>query len=158
MSLPRLCFAVFLLCLPAFSQYNSEPTGGIRILWRLEKLTLDIERARDAADPGVREEHYTGYPLSTDKDLRRKQMMLRYAALEEEEHLLRVVAKARDPKHRAIAATALGYSRQSQKQLDALSRAANDSDASVRRNAVRALQSLARAKPKLRDRISVPLE
>lgn len=158
MGLPRVLFAFLLLCLPSFSQYKPEPTGRIRILWRFEKIARDIEKAREAARPDVQEEHYTGYPLSTDGDLRRKQMMMHYAALEEEDHVRRVLATAHDPKHRAIAAMAVGYGRQSQKQLDALSRATSDSDETVRRTAVRALQSLVTAKPRLRERLSVALE
>lgn len=156
MSLPRLVPP--LLLLTALSthayQYNPEPSGGIRILWRFEKITRDIEEAREAAGQSGKDEHYSGYPLSTEREVRRKQMMLHYAALEEEEHLLRVLANAKDAKHRAIAATAIGYGRQSQKQLDALSRACSDPDGAVRQNAVRALRYLVAAKPQLREKIT----
>lgn len=139
---------------PAF-QYNPEPTGGIRLVWKLIKLNRDIEEAREAAARrGVtKEDHYAGYALSVDPDLRKMQMRLRYAALEYEDLILRVVANSRDAEQRAIAATALGYTRQSQRQVDALVRATSDADRSVRSNAMRSLRFLLAAKPKLRSRV-----
>lgn len=161
MSLPPLASLLLTTCAVAAAafQYNPEPTGGIRLVWEVIKIHNDIERAKAAAEAkGVTsEEHYPGYALSIDPNLRKMQYRMHYAAVEHEEHILRVIANSKHADMRAIAATALGYTRPSYKQVDALVRATSDLDAAVRRNAARSLKILIAAKPNYRSRVPAGL-
>jgi hypothetical protein len=135
-----------------FGQYHPAPTGGIRLVWDVEKWDYQIARAKQAG--GVTEEEYfRGYPLSKDPDVRRKQMSLHSAAVKHEEHVLRVLRVSGDGRQRALAATALGYSRHSPTQVGALVYATSDPDATVREAATKALRAIAIGHPKSRDKI-----
>jgi hypothetical protein len=87
--------------------------------------------------------------------LRSKQLAIREYALQSEALLLRVLDSSSDARHRAVAATALGYLRQSNLQITALVKANLDLDFEVRNNAGRALGVLALAKPDLARQIPV---
>jgi hypothetical protein len=63
--------------------------------------------------------------------------------LKHEDELLRALELSSDASQRETAADALGYARQSSKQVLALVRACRDSNAGVRNNAIRALGVLA---------------
>ena len=60
-----------------------------------------------------------------------------------------MLSKSSSTEHRQTAAEFLGYARQSQHQIDALAKAANDPDSGARNNAVRALMILAESNAQL---------
>jgi hypothetical protein len=129
--------------------YDPAPTGHARVSTELEQLDERLGQAIDAAvrKGGVPalEDHSKGYTLTKDPEARSLQLTLRRYALAHEPELVRVLTSSSDPSQRAIASHALGYARQSRRQLDALTRAARDPDEGVRNNVTRAMWVLARA-------------
>lgn len=149
--------------LPGRSTVSLEypPVRGRPLQLPAALLSLDAE-LNDAWVAAVmkgsaREEDATGYALSTDPALRSKQLELRELALKYEHEILDVLSHSSDSRQRAISATALGYTRQSNSQLAALVAASSDPESEVRNNAVRALGVLLVAKPELRSKIPVDL-
>jgi hypothetical protein len=135
--------------------YNSAPEGADRLPLNIVKLYQEMmDASRDAVMKGKsKEDDSQGYALSEDSGQRAKQMALREYALHNEAKLLTVLASSSDPRHRQIAAAALGYARQSDRQIAAMAKACLDLDEGVRNDAVRALSVLARAKPVLARQI-----
>ena len=129
--------------------YAPPPTGDARVSSELEQLDERLDQAISAAvskgGDAALEDDSKGYSLTKDPDARSVQLRLRRYAIAHERELLRALEFSSDSKQRAIASQALGYARQSLRQLDALTRAARDSDESVRNNATRAIWVLARA-------------
>lgn len=139
--------------------YREAPHGSARLPKELVRLDKDLMTAwMKAVEKGTSsEEHSEGYAVSSDPELRSYQMKLRSMALRLEAKLFTVLAESSDAEHRAIAANALGYARQSPKQLRALVDAAGDANSTVRNNAVRALGVLLESNPRLRDHVPTRL-
>ena len=133
--------------------YNSAPTGDDR----LSPVMMDLyrrfeEAARAAVHKGggaASEDDSRGYALMKDPDARSIQMATRRWALKREPELLRVLEFSASAEHRRVAGHALGYARQSRRQISALVRAARDPDDVVRNNVTRALGVLVRSNAKL---------
>lgn len=99
------------------------------------------------------EDDSKGYALSVEPDLRARQLATRVYALRNEALVRKVLASAEDAEQRIAAAHILGYARQSAQQIQALVRASQDSDETVRNNAIRALGVLAQSNPRVAVRI-----
>jgi hypothetical protein len=138
--------------------YNPEPKGSARVSAELEQLDERLGEALVAAvqkrGDAAYEDDSKGYALVKDPEARLAQLTLRRYALLHEPELLRVLESSADSKQRAIASQALGYARQSARQVLALTRAARDPDESVRNNSTRAIAVLARANHRLASQIS----
>ena len=137
--------------------YGPEPTGHARVSTELEQLDERLDQAivaavRKGGDAAL-EDDSKGYALMKDPEARSVQLTLRRYALAHEPELLRVLESSADSKQRAIASEALGYARQSRRQVIALMRAARDPDEGVRNAATRAIGVLARANHKLAGQI-----
>jgi hypothetical protein len=135
-------------------QYNPSPRGNDRLPQDFVSLNDEIDdlmfKALIEGRAGAGEDHSSGYALAKgDPLLRSKQLQLRQHALSNETELFAVAKSSSDPKHRAIAAYALGYTRQSKRQVAALVEASFDPDGEVRNSAVRALAVLLSAKPEV---------
>ena len=123
---------------------NPVPPGDARLSPAITSLYKQIMEAwQDAVLKGAGSDQSKGYPMSTHPVLRSKQLKAREIALRNGPLLRRVLANASDPKERTTAAYFVGYTKQSQMQIDALVHASRDVDEGVRNNAVRALGVLA---------------
>lgn len=129
--------------------YGPTPTGHARVSTELEQLDERLDQAIAAAvrkgGDAALEDDSKGYALLKDPEARSNQLALRRYAIAHEPELLRALEFSADSKQRAIASQALGYARQSARQLLALTRAARDPDEGVRNNATRAVAVLARS-------------
>jgi len=134
--------------------YNPVPNGAVRLpqeLWNLQKqIEMALNAAVSAGQSG--EDDSEGYALSEDPESRALELKLRAYVLEHEEEVYAVLESSSDNEHREYAANALGYGRQSGKQIAALLRASSDANDGVRDEAVRALGCLAH-KPEMRKLI-----
>jgi hypothetical protein len=137
--------------------YSPSPTGHARVSTELEQLD---ERLGEAIAAAVRkggdaalEDDSKGYALMKDPDARSIQLAVRRYAIAHERELLRALEFSADSKQRAIASEALGYARQSPRQVLALTRAARDPDEEVRNNATRAVGVLLDANERLAHQI-----
>jgi hypothetical protein len=123
--------------------YNPEPKGAVRISEELLTLQKRLDAAGEAATKkggdAAGEDDSTGYSLAHDPDMRALQLTLRAYALRHEAELYRVVGSSSDALDREYAADALGYARQSRRQIAALVRASRDASDDVRNDATRAL-------------------
>jgi len=138
--------------------YAPMPTGQARVSTELEQLDERLDRAivaavRKGGDAAL-EDDSKGYALWKDPEARSVQYALRRYAIAHERELLRALEFSADSEQRAIASEALGYARQSPRQVLALMRAARDPDEGVRNNATRAIAVLARANHRLASQIS----
>ena len=126
-------------------KHKRAPVGEVRLPAAALKLSQETEEALKTAVLAGRthEDHSNGYALSAEPELRTKQLQIREFALANEELLRNVLSSSSDAEHRAIAAQFLGYVNVSARQIGDLSEAANDTDAGVRNNAVRALGVIA---------------
>jgi len=136
-------------------RFNPPPKGRARLP---ASITAHYQKTMEASSSAVRkgvadEDHSRGYALSVDPDLRAKQLATRAYALRNEALVRRVLASAANAEQRIAAAHILGYARQSEQQIQALVRASQDSDETVRNNAIRALGVLAQSDPKVAARI-----
>jgi hypothetical protein len=115
------------------------------------KLEKDIDEGSLKALQEGRggEDDSAGYALFKDPAVRKMQLQVHDFALGNEKLIYKVLAASSDPEHRSDAADALGYARQSKRQIEALVRASFDSDVDVRNSAIRALGVLLTAKPEL---------
>jgi hypothetical protein len=138
--------------------YDPAPTGHLRVSSRLEQLYDRLGKAISAAvrkgGDAAKEDRSQGYALTRDQQVRSIQLELRRYAISHEPELLRVLESSSDRNHRAIASEALGYARQSGRQLLALTRAVRDPDEEVRNNATRAIGVLLDANQRLAHQIS----
>jgi hypothetical protein len=100
------------------------------------KVDAELDDAWIAAvkKGSTREDHTTGYALSSDPDLRSKQLQLRELALKHEQQIIEVLRNSSDGRQRATAATAIGYASQSGPQISALIAASSDPESEVRNN------------------------
>jgi hypothetical protein len=137
--------------------YSPAPTGQARVSTQLEELYDRLGEANDAAvrkgGDAAKEDRSKGYALTKDQQVRSIQLELRRYAIRHEPELLRVLESSSDQKHRAIASQALGYARQSGRQLLALTRAVRDPGGEVRNNATRAIGVLLDANQRLAHQI-----
>ena len=126
-------------------QHKPAPKGEKRLPAAALKLNQQTEEAlRKAVLAGrTQQDHSNGYALSTDPELRAKELQLREFALANEALLRTVLSSSSDAEHRAIAAQFLGYVNVSARQIADLTDAARDPDEGVRNNAVRALGVIA---------------
>jgi len=129
--------------------YSPQPQGDARVSTELEQLDERMGKALVAAvqkgGDAALEDDSQGYALIRDPAAHSVQLTLRRYALAHEPELVRVLESSADSHQRAIASHALGYARQSARQVLALSRAARDPDEEVRNNATRAIAVLVRA-------------
>lgn len=151
--------AMFYIGLPGGSmgtmRYNPPPKGRVRLPAR---IISHYEKTMEASSRAVRngsagEDDSKGYALSVEPDLRARQLATRVYALRNEALVRKVLASAEDAEQRIAAAHILGYARQSAQQIQALVRASQDSDETVRNNAIRALGVLAQSNPRVAVRI-----
>lgn len=137
--------------------YDAGPTGSERLPAEIIRLHERLDQALEAAvrkgGDAAREDDSKGYALVNDPDARSLQLELREWAVGHEKELMQVLASSSDTGHRRVASNALGYARQSGKQLLALAFAARDIDSEVRNNATRALGVLVRSNAELAAQI-----
>jgi len=133
--------------------YRPEPAGRDRLPLLVMDLQARLDRAlHNAVLKGgdiVREDDSRGYALVNDPAARELQLAVRRWALKRERELVRVLELSSAVEHRRVASAALGYARQSHRQILALARAARDPDDDVRNNATRALAVLVQSGSKL---------
>lgn len=136
-------------------RYDAAPRGNRRLPSGVVALNKEINDAgmKAVLEGRAGEDRSKGYALANDLPFRNKQLELREYALKNEREIFNVLQSSSDKVHRAIAANALGYARQTDKQVAGLVKAAFDADDEVRNNAVRALGVLLSAKPELGRRI-----
>ena len=91
------------------------------------------------------EDDSKGYAVAHDAAVSKIEMEMRAWAADKEPELIDVLEHAKDTKQRVAAAELLGYADRSRRQIQALTNAAEDENAEVRNNAVRALGVLAAA-------------
>jgi len=135
--------------------YNPAPKGKIRLpteVMNLYQQTMDAS-SRAVQNGSAHEEGSKGFALSTDPELRSKQLATREYALRHERLVRDVLASSNSAEHRTVAAHFLGYARQSRMQIAALVRASYDLNDSVRNDAIRALAVLAQSSPEVADQI-----
>lgn len=132
-------------------RYNPAPKGSARLPASFVKLEDDIdEGAIKALQEGRNgEDDSNGYALFNDPAVHGMQLQVHDFALKNEPLIYKVLATSSDAKHRSDAADALGYARQTKKQIEALVQASFDSDGEVRNSAIRALGVLLTAKSEL---------
>jgi HEAT repeat protein len=124
--------------LPPPSGSSCLPSAAVRLY---ERDMNALQKAVQAGDTA--EDTSGGYALSHYPEYRDAQLALRKYAVAHGSLLRSALRGCASAQNRAAAAQLLGYAVRSRAQVDALVRAANDSDASVRNNAVRALGVLA---------------
>jgi hypothetical protein len=135
--------------------YNPVPNGKVRFPTRIMNLYQQTMEASSKAvlRGSAKQEGSKGFALSTDPELRSRQLATREYALRHGPLVRKVLASSSSAEHRTVAAHVLGYARQSREQIAALVQASSDLDDSVRNDAIRALGVLAESNPKVADRI-----
>ncbi|HVS80486.1 MAG TPA: hypothetical protein VHE60_01985 [Pyrinomonadaceae bacterium] len=135
--------------------YNPPPKGTVRFpAGVIDLYQQTMEASSKAVRSGAsKEDDSEGYSLSTDPELRAKQLATREYATHHERLVLSVLASSKDAEQRIAVAHILGYARQSKEQIGALVRASYDADETVRNNAIRALWVLAQSNPRVAARI-----
>ena len=127
-------------------KFNPVPKGKTHFPSHIVKLYEETMDALSAAllKGNAREDTSKGYALSIDDEaLRAKQLSVRAYAIQHEKLIRAILRSSRETQQRVVAAYLLGYSRRSRQQIADLVRASNDSDETVRNNAIRALSVLA---------------
>lgn len=138
--------------------YNAPPKSTVSFPARVIDLYQQTMQAWSKAvrSGSGNEDSSRGYALSTDPDLRAKQLATRKYGIRHERLVLRVLASSKDADQRIAAAHILGYAHQSKEQIEALVNASDDVDETVRNNAIRALAVLAQSS--LRVATLIPAE
>jgi hypothetical protein len=135
--------------------YNPAPKGTAR----LPPSAMDLYRqSEDAFTRAMHkgasgEDDSKGYALSSDPELRAKQLAVHGYAAQHVNQIRHVLRSSSDGNQREVAAEFLGYTNQSRQQIDDLVWASHDPDGAVRNSATRALGVLARSNPKVAARI-----
>ena len=130
--------------------YNPSPRGSARLPQRLLDLyDREMDPTMEAIQKQPGEDSSRGYGLAAYRPLRERQLATREFAIHHELLIRRVLRSSAEPRHRQVAAHALGYARQSRVQISALVQASRDEDKTVRNNAVRALGILALSSQKV---------
>ncbi len=135
--------------------YNPPPKGSARFpvgVINLYEQTMETS-SQDVRKGASKEDESKGYALSSNPELRAKQLATREYATHHERLVLRVLASSEAAEQRIVAAHILGYARQSKEQIGALVRASYDADDTVRNNAIRALAVLAQSNSRVAVRI-----
>src|SRR5687768_17486530 len=125
--------------------YNAVPTGTVRLpptAVNLYKQLMELS-ASLVSQARATEDRSKGYALSTDQNLRTKQLEARTFAIGNQQLLSQVLRSSADPEQRTVAAHFMGYARQSRAQIADLVWASRDAHDGVRNNAIRALGVLA---------------
>lgn len=138
------------------ASYNSVFTGTLHLppaAVNLYKELMDLNSSLVSQGRAI-EDRSKGYALSTDEQLRTKQLEARTFAIEHQQLLSRVLHSSADPEQRTVAAHFMGYARQSRSQIADLVWASRDADDGVRNNAIRALGVLAESNSKIAGQIS----
>ena len=125
------------------------PTGEVRL--SPEEMAL-YQRDLDLMMEGIQhgsagEDDSKGYALSKYPAAQQVQIAMRAYAVGHAGEIERVLKEAKEAGQRQAAAMLLGYGERSAGQVAALVAAANDADAEVRNNALRALWTLAAGGP-----------
>lgn len=137
------------------ARYNSVP----KLKLRLPSEVIDLYRqAMEVSSVLVSkglasEDDSRGYALASDESLRSIQLAIRAYALTHERLLRRVLQSSAYAEERIVAATFLGYARQSRAQTNDLVLASHDVDDGVRNDAIRALGVLARSSAEIARQI-----
>jgi hypothetical protein len=133
---------------------NPEPKGTVQLpAEAIDLYHQAMNLLQHSVATGATEDHSKGYGLSSDPALRAKELAIHDYATQHEALLRSVLVSSPEAKQRIVASHFLGYSNQSQAQIDALVVATRDSDGNVRNNAARALGVLAESDPKTAARI-----
>ena len=135
--------------------YNVVPTGTVRLpptAVNLYKHLMDLS-ASLVSQARATEDRSKGYALSTDQNLRTKQLEARTFAVGHQRLLSQVLRSSADPEQRTVAAQFMGYARQSRAQIADLVWASRDAHDDVRNNAIRALGVLAESNSKIAGQI-----
>lgn len=130
--------------------YSRAPAGAASLPATLVKLRehADELQFKAIAEGRGAEDSSEGYSLATeDSALRKVQLEWRDAVRQQEARVYEVLRSSADAGQRAVAATAVGYARPGDRQIDALVDASFDADEGVRNNAVRALAVTLMAHP-----------
>ena len=126
------------------------PTGQACLAESTKQL---YQEAMDANLRAIRagnnsEDHSQGFALTSDPELRKKQLAIREYAVANVQTVMQAVQSCGKNEDRAAAAYILGYAVQSKEQIELFVRATRDPDEHVRNNAVRSLTVMASAKSK----------
>ena len=133
---------------------NAAPRGSAHLPREIISLSQEVnDLTAEAIRIQPAEDDSNGYALSLYGPLRTKQLAVREWALDHAVLLRRVLATSTDPHERSVAASALGYARQSKEQIAALTKASRDPDEGVRNEATRALAVLAGSNPQAAKKI-----
>ncbi len=138
------------------TKYNPNPKGNTHFPSEIIKR---YEQTMDASTNSVlkgnaREDSSKGYALAIDdSDVRAKQLAVRAYAVQHEELIRAVMDHSSDARQRIVAAYLLGYTRQSNEQINYLVRASRDVEEIVRNNATRALAVLAESNAEVAAKI-----
>ena len=137
------------------SPYNIVPKLKLRLPSKIVELYDEaMEASSVLVSKGMAtEDDSRGYALSTDENLRSKQLAIRAYALTNERLLRRVLRSSAYVEERRVAAHFLGYARQSRAQIADLVWASHDVDDGVRNDAIRALGVLARSSTQIARQI-----
>jgi hypothetical protein len=129
--------------------FNPQPKGNQRLPSDIMNVYARLDHAIEAAvrkgGQSAEEDDSNGYALIKDPAARALQLAVRQWAIRQERQLLKVLEFSAAVEHRRVASDAVGYARQSHKQLQALVHAARDPDDEVRNDATRALGVLVRS-------------
>lgn len=138
------------------TSYNAVPTGTVRLppaTVNLYRQLMDLNSSL-VSQGRATEDRSKGYALSTDENLRTKQLEARAFAIGHQQLLSRVLRASADREQRTVAAYFRGYARQSRSQIADLVWASRDAHDAVRNNAIRALGVLAESNSKIAGHIS----
>jgi hypothetical protein len=129
----------------ASTRFRAAPTGDITL--RAE-LVRDYNETMELLLPAIKngqagEDRSAGHAISEYEAMRDKQTQFIQVANEEFDTLAQVIRESSDADSRTAAACILAYADDKRKVIDELTIAADDADAGVRNNAVRALSILA---------------
>lgn len=126
-------------------KWRAAPTGDVHLgrggMHLYDEWVTAFTKAVEQGDS--LENDRKGYALSHDAAVRKIELEMRAWAADKEPEVIEVLEHARDARQRAAAAELLGYADRSRRQIQALMDAAEDENAEVRNNAVRALGVLA---------------
>jgi hypothetical protein len=137
------------------ASYNAVPTGTVRLPPATVNLYTELmDLSSSLVSQGrATEDRSKGYALSTDENLRTKQLEARSFAMKHQQLLSQVLHTSADPEQRTVAAHFMGYARQSRSQIADLVWASRDAHDGVRNNAIRALGVLAESNSKIAGQI-----
>ena len=126
-------------------RYRLTPTGDLEVpadvLAANDAFGAALMQAVTSGDAG--EDRSQGYSLAHDPAMRAQQEQFLRFAREDPELFARLLRESANAKHRAIAATVVGYAADKAWAARELEAAAFDADGNVRNNAVRALAIIA---------------